>query len=223
MLKAILPQSTRGAIASKIIPKTRDFFGIVDKDYSKFHLDQKYIENIKLLQDRDMMLTYLPKNARVAEIGVHRGKFSQKIVDICKPKELVLIDIWDTAIQPNAKKNIKHVRDTFSKQIEEGLIRVVHGDSAEKIKLEKDNHFDWVYIDADHSYKAVYKELRTVLPKIKAGGIISGHDYNDCYMPALCQYGVVEAVNEFCKEFNWELIYLTNEPDRALSWAIKKV
>ena len=41
------------------------------------------------------MLGHMPKGGRVAEIGVWNGKFSASILDVTKPKELVLIDPWD--------------------------------------------------------------------------------------------------------------------------------
>lgn len=218
-VKKIMPRSLK----EKLVGKVKNLYNIKNKDYSKFHLPQKYIDNVKLLANRTDMLHYMPKNAKIAEIGVHRGMFSQEIMKITSPEYFVLIDIWDTAMQPNADNNIKFVRETFAKEIENKTVKVVRGDGAKSIGMEADQYFDWIYIDAEHSYNSVYRELRAVLPKIKTNGIICGHDYNDCYMPALCQYGVVEAVNEFCMEFNFEFKYLTNEPDRALSWAIKKI
>jgi predicted O-methyltransferase YrrM len=48
---------------------------------------------------------------------------------------------------------------------------------------------DFVFIDADHEYDSVVKDINAWLPKIKQGGIISGHDYfNPC--------GVKKAVDE---------------------------
>lgn len=37
---------------------------------------------------------------------------------------------------------------------------------------------DICFVDADHSYDGVYKDLELWTPKIKHGGIISGHDYD---------------------------------------------
>ena len=44
--------------------------------------------------------------------------------------------------------------------------------------LFPDQSVDICYVDADHSYDGVYKDLETWTPKIKPGGIISGHDYD---------------------------------------------
>ena len=43
----------------------------------------------------------------------------------------------------------------------------------------QDNQYDFVYIDADHTYESVKKDLELYLPKVKNGGIIGGHDYTD--------------------------------------------
>jgi hypothetical protein len=37
--------------------------------------------------------------------------------------------------------------------------------------------FDFVYIDADHTYKAVMEDLTAWYPKVKIGGVICGHDF----------------------------------------------
>ena len=41
-----------------------------------------------------------------------------------------------------------------------------------------DRHFDWVYVDGDHSFKAVMDDLEAWLPKMKSGGLLVADDYN---------------------------------------------
>ena len=41
----------------------------------------------------------------------------------------------------------------------------------------KDESLDFVYIDANHSYKHVRKDIAGWIKKVRIGGIISGHDY----------------------------------------------
>lgn len=40
------------------------------------------------------------------------------------------------------------------------------------------NQFDWVFIDAEHTYEALTKDLNAWYPLVKKGGIIAGHDYS---------------------------------------------
>ena len=40
-----------------------------------------------------------------------------------------------------------------------------------------DETFHLVFIDADHSEDAVLNDLRAWIPKVKRGGLITGHDY----------------------------------------------
>jgi hypothetical protein len=48
---------------------------------------------------------------------------------------------------------------------------------------------DFVFIDANHSYEAVKEDLEAWYPKIRKGGLFSGHDYQ--------WEGVRKAVDEF--------------------------
>ena len=51
-----------------------------------------------------------------------------------------------------------------------------------------------VYIDADHTYESVTEDITAWLPKIRAGGVICGHDYSGGWKE------VVRAVDDFfCK------------------------
>jgi hypothetical protein len=49
-------------------------------------------------------------------------------------------------------------------------------DTTEVSQLYPDRHFDFVFIDADHSYTGVLNDIRHWAPKVKMGGIVMGHD-----------------------------------------------
>lgn len=55
-------------------------------------------------------------------------------------------------------------------------------------RLFKDRSIDFLFIDADHTYEGVREDIMLWLPKVKDGGVISGHDYD--------WTGVERAVNE---------------------------
>lgn len=44
------------------------------------------------------------------------------------------------------------------------------------VKEFKDSEIDFVFIDADHSYEAVKKDIEDWDPKVKIGGYVFGHD-----------------------------------------------
>jgi len=49
--------------------------------------------------------------------------------------------------------------------------------SIEAAKDFEDESLDFVYIDGNHCFMSIAEDLYTWTPKIKKGGIISGHDY----------------------------------------------
>jgi hypothetical protein len=53
-----------------------------------------------------------------------------------------------------------------------------------------DKSLDFVFIDACHEYESVKKDILVWMPKIKDGGILSGHDYGRGFP------GVAQAVDE---------------------------
>ena len=53
---------------------------------------------------------------------------------------------------------------------------------------------DFVYIDANHSYEYVKKDMENYYPLIKKGGVLAGHDIKEPHHP-----GVLRAFNEFVK------------------------
>ncbi len=59
----------------------------------------------------------------------------------------------------------------------EGHYNLITTESPRCAEIYKDKSIDFVFIDGDHSYDAVIKDIKAWLPKIKTGGILSGHDY----------------------------------------------
>ncbi len=68
-------------------------------------------------------------------------------------------------------------KDIFSKY--EDYMIIHRGNSHDQILNIPDNSLDLCFIDADHRYKSVYKDIELCLPKVKKGGIICGHDMED--------------------------------------------
>ena len=130
-----------------------------------------------------MMIAFMMKNDFLkhdligAEIGVRRGENSRNMLQNLPIKKLYLIDpylpyqdggTWrDKKFQENvyclAKKNVK----PFKQKIE-----FIKKPSEHAIKNVPDN-LDFVYIDGNHEYEYVKKDIELCYPKIKKHGIIT--------------------------------------------------
>lgn len=125
----------------------------------------------------------LPPGAIVVEVGSWKGRSTVAICDALDGTNAV---VWavDTfrgdAELVDLHGTIDHeaVRAEFTRNTGEyERLRVLEADSVAAAASFADRSIDWVFIDADHSYDAVLADIAAWAPKVKDGGLISGHDY----------------------------------------------
>ena len=63
--------------------------------------------------------------------------------------------------------------------------RVVQSHTAHAALFYANDSLDFVFVDADHSAHGVSMDILAWLPKIKIGGVIAGHDYENPRYPEL--------------------------------------
>ena len=80
----------------------------------------------------------------------------------------------------------------------------------EALEFEND-YFDWVYVDALHTYEGVAQDLASFDTKVKPGGLFVGHDFANSANSRKHHYGVVEAVSEFVARTGYQFMMITNE------------
>lgn len=107
------------------------------------------------------------------EVGVKEGMFSRYISSVYKGI-LYSIDLWeDVEDLKKAQANLNGSTATL-----------IQGDSVGVAKnIFEDNSLDFVYIDAAHDYENVKADYNAWYPKLRVGGVMSGHDYGlngDC-------------------------------------------
>ena len=76
-------------------------------------------------------------------------------------------------------------------------ITFINKTSNDAVSDIEDNSLDYLFIDGDHNYYAVYQDMKNYYSKVKSGGIFAGHDLNS--------RGVQQAVTQFASEINLNL------------------
>lgn len=121
-------------------------------------------------------------NGICVEIGVFKGEYSKKILEQ-NPKKLYMIDIWEP-VEKNYDDltNNKNHPDAYSEALKIAKLYsnktiTIKKDSIEAALNFKDESIDFLYIDANHAYDFIKKDIEIWYPKVKKGGIFGGHDY----------------------------------------------
>ncbi|MBM85604.1 MAG: hypothetical protein CMM47_06245 [Rhodospirillaceae bacterium] len=167
---------------------------------------------------RQDLIRWLPHGLAIAEIGVAEGEFSAKILDTCVPERLYLIDAWEhqsvghLAADPNnpnadeQRARYEGVLARFDKQISDDRVSIMRAFSHVAAREFADGSLDVIYVDGDHSYDGVSRDLETFAPKLRNGGLIFGHDYTQLEVMG---FGVIEAVNDFVLRTGFKFLALT--------------
>ncbi|MDC0839860.1 class I SAM-dependent methyltransferase [Limnospira maxima] len=96
-------------------------------------------------------------------------------------------------------------------------------DSVQCLSSFPDNYFDWIYIDANHYYEYVKKDLEVAKVKVKENGYIVCNDYTSWSVSGVTKCGVAKAVNELCLEDNWKFIFFALQGNMYYDVALQKI
>lgn len=135
-----------------------------------------------------------------AEIGVQAGENIDLILRQCPETNWIAVDPWcpteDYKRWPDAahQRNERKFADVMARH--PGKIRKVKAFSVDAAPKVLDGSLDLVFIDGDHSYKGVRADIDAWLPKVRKGGFIAGHDYDNTAKYGDMFKGVDRAVHE---------------------------
>lgn len=191
------------------------------RTYILFFLNQP----IKNRKDLPFLLRILNLSGEGAEIGVSSGAFSKILFDNSKLSKLYLVDPWinqDKEIY-NDETNVDQEGFDERYQLVTRLFkgegdrcRILRMTSEEAANEIEDDSLDFIYIDANHSYEAVSQDISLWWPKVKNGGVFSGHDYTN---GGPYNFGVKRAVDEFISKHDEKVFIIKHV---APSWYIIK-
>ena len=151
------------------------------------------------------MAARIPKGGTYLEVGVFLGSSLAKMGELRPDISLIAVDPWEDAPAPGwvgSGESIfageiaphgglfmaflyhmqKHAADTLRRT------KVIRGTTRTVRILET---VDFLFIDGAHDEASVASDLAWFAPRVRMGGIISGHDYTPDFP------GVIVAVDEY--------------------------
>ena len=180
------------------------------KHYSEIHgwcdFDDLYEHYSKILTNDGVFV----------ELGVWMGRsicsLGQRILTLGKTPKIFAVDTFkgsDNEAEghaPMVKECGGSTLSIFKSNMEDlgisKLITIIENDSFAASQTFLDNEIDILFIDANHSYEYVINDLNYWYPKVKSGGILSGHDYS--------WDTVKQATKDFSKNKNLKVSAVSN-------------
>lgn len=134
----------------------------------------------------DMIAT--GKWTRGVELGVYKGETLFYLIEHFPALRMVAVDTWEAMPgvtqdkQSGATSYVGKPMMAIGHEValKAGLYRwrisILKLESDRAATIFDNGEFDFVFVDADHRTEAVIADCRAWLPKIRAGGMMVGHD-----------------------------------------------
>lgn len=148
-----------------------------------------------------------------AEIGVHRGEYSKRLLELNPNLKLYCIDPWTPYVhhstQRRQDRHFAAARQALTGLNAEFLVKT----SLEALKDISDNSLDFVYIDGLHEFDDVILDIIGWNRKVRSGGVIAAHDYFHWY-----NVGIIPAVDAFVRAHNINPYFVTKDHPPSVFW-----
>ena len=151
------------------------------------------------------------------ELGVLKGKYSEILKNNLPDLDLTGVDIWKLYGEYADYEANDIENNIYNQAVARSLkcnFKIIRDWSVEASKQFEDGSLDFIYIDANHDFAHITEDLNTWSPKVKKGGIISGHDF---FPSDESRYGVFYAVPAWCAYVKAKRLFVMKN-DRYPSW-----
>ena len=171
-------------------------------------------------QRRIEITKLLPRGGIGIELGVAEGVFSQQILETGVLAHLYSVDMYEGDRGHDVAQYARAFRRLSDHYQNSSLLRMRFEDA---INLFEDEFFDFVYIDGyAHTGQENGSTIDQWYPKVKKGGVLSGHDYHPKF-PL-----VIAAVDRFAAKHREKLLFIHDDDKgnwnhSASTWLIIKV
>jgi len=130
----------------------------------------------------DKVVQEMPNGGTFVEIGTYHGRsaiyLALKMLESSKRFRIITLENNWLNINSDNPEVVPTSKDKIiSNFIKCGVERFVDLIMNDSLKINHLTDVDWVFLDCTIDYEPQVKHIKHWLPKIKKGGIISGHDY----------------------------------------------
>ena len=162
-----------------------------------------------------------------AEIGVYKGEYSKELLEQIPNLSLIGIDMWKKyrGYRDFGRQDLKDAyvlsKEIYDKYPSAIMFRCSSLDAA---KCIPDESLDFVFIDGNHAYEYVVEDIAAWSKKVRPGGIVAGHDYDD-YSGKSRRYlmNVINAVDGWCKSYEIKPLFITTHNKNKVWFYVKDV
>lgn len=155
---------------------------------------------------------------RGAEVGVADGRFSRVLCEAIPGLQLLCVDPY-LKYQDNPRGGPQEQHDRNWGIAHERLhgfdVRFVREMSLDAVKDVPLGSLDFVYIDGNHEFEFAVNDLIHWSKRVRAGGIVSGHDL---YEFPKRKAGVVEAVDAYTRAHGVSDWKICDECEPSFFW-----
>ena len=129
--------------------------------------------------DINTFLYGICKNLKIAnylEIGVRRGRSMSVVASLHPEAAIVGFDMWIPNYAAMENPGPDFVRSEIKKTGYRGNLQLIVGDShvtvPQYFQENPQAYFDLITVDGDHTIRGAQKDLETVVPRLKVGGLL---------------------------------------------------
>ena len=174
------------------------------RNIKKYGLDlDQDIPNQDATALKQVIQMSIKKDMTVIEVGSWKGFSTALIAGMVKDwnGKVYAIDHWkgNTGVVHHDQAKTEDILSIFRTNMKvlklDNVFPMVM-DSADASKVFTNESADFIFIDADHRYSGIMNDLKMWLPKLKKGGVISGHDCEEKYT----NFADYKLIDEHCEE-----------------------
>jgi len=140
------------------------------------------------------------------EVGVELGRYARLICEINTQMKLWGVDPYEKyedyreyADQAEMDGIYEFMLNEMSSPIKHKKFEIIRKRSEDAVKRFEDELLDFVYIDGNHEFDYPLRDIEAWWPKVKTGGILSGHDY---VRVQHMEFTIKDALEEFTEKNN---------------------